>query len=138
MTFASPCIICIRNLDGEGVPKPVGRMGLVDRSGVEGIWAEDGPEVGAAENTENECVGWDGMSISGVTEEEEEGSVESCRGVVSVKEGISSVKSSEVPGESDPTSRLKGKGPRDIARSFALGVFIAESGGCKGSECDCP
>lgn len=90
--------------------------------GVDGCGSDGG---GGAVNTENVCIPCDdtGSSFEGAGS-----SAFSCKGVVSVNEGINCVSKLDVVGDRDPTSRLKTKGLLDRLRSRARGVAAVELG----------
>ena len=93
----------------------MGRIGAEGRMGVDGCGSDGG---GGAVNTENVCISG---SLFG-------SSAFSCKGVVSVNEGINCVSRLDVVGDRDPTSRLKTKGLLDRLRSRARGVVVVELG----------
>ena len=94
----------------------MGRIGAEGRMGVDGCGSDGG---GGAVNTENVCISGSlfGSSVAF-----------SCKGVVSVNEGINCVSRLDVVGDRDPTSRLKTKGLLDRLRSRARGVVVVELG----------
>ena len=105
-----------RNLDGGGVWR--GRIGLVDRFGVDG-----NASAGGAENTENVCIPW--AETTGSLEDPEGSATDaafSSNGVLSVNEGTNSDSMFVVSGERDPTSRVNANGL--LERSFGLGVVF--------------
>lgn len=96
----------------------MGRIGLEGRLGVDGC----GSDGAGAESAENVCIPCDDAGLSTGC------SAFSCKGVVSVNEGMSCVSKFDVVGDRDPTSRLKTKGLLDLLRSRARGVSVVELG----------